>query len=131
MILNPPFQISPRLLPALCIRSNHDQACAWISIEEWALTTDGRVRYRYYIDLPDGTEHSGVGGGTLQEGMASLLSFLRACAESWRYKARDGGKGENADLFPPAIAEWASQHIDELGLLQCELEQSEETLIEL
>lgn len=130
MKLNSPFQISARLLPAVRIGD------AWISIKFNGATNDGRARYRYFIDLPDGTEHSandlqsGCGGGSLQGGMESLLSFLGACAESVRYgtkydKFGDGTDDDsNADLFPATIAEWAYQNSDEISMLQCELEEN-------
>jgi hypothetical protein len=116
MILHQPFQISARLLPAIRIGDD------WISIE-FDGESQGRARYRYHIDF--GKEYhqgndlkSGVGGGSLQQGMASLLSFLSACAESYNCK------GENYDLFPPHVAEWAYQNSDEISMLQCELEET-------
>ena len=33
-------------------------------------------------------------------------------------------------LFPPAVAEWAAAHSDELSLFCCELEESSAALIE-
>lgn len=128
MKLSSPFQISPRLLPAVKVGE------AWISIDFDGATSDGRARYRYYIDLPDGTEHtandlkSGCGGGSLQQGMESLLSFLGACGESVRYERHSGRKGDNADCFPPAIAEWAVNNLDEISMLQLELEENKDLI---
>lgn len=122
MKLNTPFQISPRLLPGLRVGQ------AWIQLEYSKRPgTGGRLRYKWTIDLPDGSEHSGddlqsgCGGGTLQEGFCSLLSFLTAAAESWR---RSGKEGENSDLFPHAVSEWAVDNSDELQMLDCELSEA-------
>ena len=85
------------------------------------VTGDGRTRYRYHIDLPGGFEHtgedlkSGVGGGSLQEGFGSLLSFLGAAAEG----------GESADLFPPRVVKWAHENADEIAALGCEVEEKQ------
>lgn len=125
MILHGPFVISPRLLPALRVEK------AWIHLEYATEPgTDGRTRYRWTIDLPDGSSftgddlQSGVGGGTLQEGFVSLLSFLRAAGESYMTG------GENADLFPPPVVEWAYQYDLDLSLLACEIEEGKKTYIE-
>lgn len=75
MILHTPFQITARLLPGVKVGTG------WISIEFAGPTDDGRTRYQYHIDTPK-FEHSasdlksGVGGGSLQDGMVSLLLFL-------------------------------------------------------
>ena len=70
---------------------------------------------------------SGCGGGDLKEGFVSLLSFLSAAAESYKY---DGMEGENSDLFPEAVTHWASLCSDEIDMLRYEIEESEEELIE-
>lgn len=124
MTLNAPFCISARLLPAVQVGK------AWISIEIDGETSDGRTRYRWYIDTPNFEQTgndlcSGCQGGSLQDGMASLLSFLSAAAESYRYKGMDG---ENADLFPQQVTEWAAQHSDELSMLAMELEENPELI---
>jgi len=122
--LNPPFQITPRLLPGLNIGG------AWVQLQYCKSRDEDRQSYRWTIDLPDGSEHagndlsSGCGGGGLQSGFASLLSFLGACAESVAYGRRAGHPGENADLFPPAVAEWADQNSDEIAMMACEVEET-------
>jgi hypothetical protein len=127
MTLKTPFSISSRLLPALQVGDTT------IQLEYDGSTNDGRTRYQWTIDLPDGSEHigrdlkSGCGGGDLQSGFESLVAFLGAAAESWRYK---GEKSENADLFPQPVVEWAAQNSDELACLQCELEETEELIKE-
>lgn len=125
MTLHTPFQISARLLPALRI------ADAYISLEYAGQNAEGRTIYRYFIDTPK-FEHeaadlkSGCSGGTLQEGFASLLSFLGAAAESYQY---GGQGGENSDLFPLNVVKWAYQHSDELAGLRFEIEETEQELI--
>lgn len=93
---------------------------------------DGRVRYRWFIDIGDNEYsgddiRSGCQGGTLQSGLESLLAFLGASAESYAYDIRRGGdgfSGENSDLFPRLVVEWAYQNSDELSMLACELEET-------
>jgi hypothetical protein len=73
--------------------------------------------------------------------MNSLLSFLGACGESYHYVSRESHKNkkafkealaqsENGSLFPQWIAEWASQNSDELGMLQCELDETPNLITE-
>jgi len=121
MKLQAPFEISARLLPSVHIGES------FISITFDGETPDGRARYRYYLDTPtfdyeNNDLASGVGGGSLQAGMESLLSFLGAAAEAYRYGMRGGSKSENADLFPEHVMEWAYLNEDELGVRACEME---------
>jgi len=115
-----PFIITPRLMAGLKIGE------AFISIGQGERNSDGRTQYGVYIDLPDG-EHeitdlrSGCQGGDLQGGMASLLSFLSAAAESYAYKGMDG---ENSGLFPQPVTEWAYQNSDEISMLALEIEET-------
>ncbi len=126
-LLNP-FIITPRLLPGVQIGK------AFISIELAGSNSEGRTKYLCHIDRPGKRSvtiddlKSGCGGGSLQEGMESLLSFLGACAES--YPMRHGERGENYDLFPPSIAEWAYYNSDEISMLQLEISEASEPLIQ-
>lgn len=128
MKLNSPFEISSRLLPALRV------ADATISIDFAKRDgREGRTRYQWYIDTPDfeatGNDlQSGCQGGSLQEGMASLLSFLSACGEALNYSDRTGHESDNADLFPRNVAEWAQSHYEELSMLAIELEENKELI---
>ena len=80
-----------------------------------------------------GSEHeitdlrSGCGGGGIQEGLGSLLSFLGAAAESCQYRTHKGESEINPDsnegLFSPAIVDWATENADEISMLQYELEE--------
>lgn len=124
MNLTHPFKISSRLLPAVQVTDG------WISLERDGTTGDNRDRFRWYIDIPAGEFtgndlKSGCGGSSEQEAFCSLLSFLTACAESWRHA---GTEGENSDLFPQAVAEWAAQNSDELSMLQCEIEETKDLI---
>jgi hypothetical protein len=126
--LKEPFFISSRLLPAVKVGD------ATISIEYAGNEPDGRVRYRYFIDFADGTEHvgedlrSGVRGGSLREGMESLLSFLEACSESRRHGLDE--PGENADLFPDNVGEWACQNDGEIASVRLWIEETEGCCVE-
>lgn len=124
MIINEPCVITSRLLPGVRVGQGED--AGEVSIEYAKRDgRDGRARYQWHIDIAAGEFsgddlQSGCGGGSLQEGLESLLSFLGAAAESCRYK---GMEGENANLFPQPVVEWACQNSDELGTLACELEE--------
>jgi hypothetical protein len=127
MLLQHPVIITPRLLPGLRIGG------AFISIE-YGRDRGHRQHYRYYIDIGDreyteedlstGCQHG------LQNALGTLCSFLAACAESRSYVSRTGREGENADLFPDWIGEWAEQYSDELSMLSIELEESPELIEE-
>ena len=69
---------------------------------------------------------SGCQGGSEREGLASLLSFLAAAAESRQYRERTGRGGDNEDLFPAEVVDWACQFSDEIAMASIELEGGEE-----
>ena len=90
-------------------------------------TSDNRERFAYAITLPDfaGEFHaddlrSCVGGCSFREAAQSLLSFLSACAES-RGLRYSSGHGENADLFPESVGEWAYMNSDEIAMAREEI----------
>lgn len=127
MTLHAPFEISARLLPSLRIGE------AWLSLKAAGVTDDHRVRFRWYFDLPDGTEFSeadlksGVGGCGFQRAFADLLSFLGAAVESYQYEQRAGCDADpdgNTGLFPLPVVQWAAQHSDEIDCLACEIEET-------
>ncbi len=116
MKLLPPFIISARLAPA-------------IQIDKTTLSFDSQG---FVLDFPDGSEYrirdfrpgGGIAGETpgdrLQSWFAAILGFLSACAESRQYaRARKGDpmKGENSDLFPESIGQWAEEHKSALEIL--------------
>ena len=123
MQLSAPFFISSRLAPALNVGG------AVISYD----------RGQFIIDLPDGSEHAvrdlhpprctvrGINDtpeSMLQCQFGALLSFLGACAESRAYATRTGRTGENADLFPDNVGEWAESCLDEISMLAYEIEET-------
>lgn len=128
MILHSPLIITSRLLPGVQI------AGACISLGMGPRNSDGRTVYSCFIDLPDGAEHevtdlrSGCGGGDVQDGLANLLGFLGAAAESRQYRERtcstEIDPDSNEGLFPVAVVDWASENSDELSMLECELEEA-------
>lgn len=127
MLIHTPCIITPRLLPGLSIGGG------FISIEYAEQRRNhNRTSYRWFIDLPDGQEFSeadlasGCQGGTLQEGLGTLLCFLTAAAEGYAYEQRNGGESENSALFPLPVVEWAHQHSEELSMIQYELEEADE-----
>ena len=127
MKLYPPFEISPRLLPALRIADAN--STAWLSYDDETSA--------FVLDLPDGVSEwipiSPPSPMNLPAQFAAILGFLGACAESRRYAAghgRDPMDGDNSDLFPSHVGEWAESMSDEIGMLQFEIEESETPLIE-
>lgn len=107
---------------------------ATVSVHRDGPDWEGRTAYTYEMVgvTSDGTFHHtghdlrtgvGVDHGP-GEMLATLLSFLTACAESISWIP--GGDGENADLFPRDVAEWAAQHYDELTMLALEIEEGDD-----
>ena len=130
MKLYPPLIITSRLMAGLSIGGG------FISLGSGPRNAEWRTVYQCWIDLPDGSEHevtdlrSGCGGGGIQAGLASLLSFLGAAADSYAYRQRTGRQGENEHLFPPAVVRWAAENADEISMLTMEIEESPAPLIE-
>lgn len=122
MKLTAPFMITARLKAGVQVDKS------FISIEDAGTSKDGRTVYHYYLDTPewehDGSDlKSGVGGGGLQAGMESLLSFMSAAAETYRYRMH--GQGDNdPDSFPPHVMEWCYQNDCELSMLALELNEN-------
>lgn len=124
MQLTAPIIITPRLMAGVQIGSD------FVSIEYGAITSSGRMSYRYYLDV-DGKEYtgtdlkSGVGNWSIQDGLESLLSFLSAAAESYHYNGNSMKEDSNTDLFPEWVCQWAYQHSDEIDMLALELQEKE------
>ena len=148
MILHPPLIITARLMPGLRIGNGT------ISLGYSRRSSDNRMVYQVWIDIPDG-EHettdlrSGCGGGGIQDGLANLLGFLGAAAELRQYRERNETRSHagdcaqrfisaaectcfkseidpdsNESLFPPTVVDWASENSDEISMLACELEET-------
>lgn len=127
MLLQHPFIISSRLMAGVRVGD------ATISIGYSKRPgREGRVRYEWFFDAPgieetDDDLQSGCCGGSIRDGMSSLLSFLSACGESYRYRGDDG---DNVDLFPESMREWCAANSDELSMLQCEIDEDAECCVE-
>ena len=111
--LYPPVFISSRLTAAVTV------AGATVSVEPTGdCDRHGKPEWRWYLDLPDGAEHSGAelwGWGGSAGMLETLLAFMGACGESVNYQERTGRGGDNAELFPAAVAEWCAAHEDEIS----------------
>jgi hypothetical protein len=104
LILRAPFMISSRLLPAVSIGQGPEQITV-------SLSPSG-----FILDGPFG-EHKVTGlrlsplCKSVESAFETLLSFMTAAAESFRYRGMDG---ENADLFPAEVTEALFQVSTEL-----------------
>lgn len=94
-----------------------------------------RTRYHYVILVPgieDVDSHdlqSGNHRADLRGGLESLLDFLGAFAEASR-PGREKHEGDNSDLFPERLAEWAYRHSGELALARLEVEENKNCIEE-
>lgn len=124
MRLSPPFIISPALAPGLRIGN-----VATLSLLDTEVTHENRDRVRFELHTDaftyvDDQLRSGVGGfRSPVEAFESFLGFLEAAAESYNYEqfTRGARKGENTDLFPPHIVEWAADHSQEICDARCSI----------
>ena len=104
MILRAPFMISSRLLPAVTVGQGSEQITV-------SLSPSG-----FILDGPFG-EHKVTGlrlsplCKSVESAFETLLSFMTAAAESFRYRGMDG---ENSDLFPAEVTEALFQVSTEL-----------------
>ena len=87
------------------------------SIFEWTIQIEGETYSAADLKSGCGAEPSET------EMLETLLAFLGAAAESYRY---DGMEGENSHLFDEPVVKWASEHTDEIGCAQCDLEDEME-----
>ncbi len=115
MVIKPPMIITARLLPGIKIEDG------FVSLEP----TDKRGEYKkpiwkWFVDIPagefEGDDLSGWGDHRVM--MATMLTFLGAAAEAYP-------DGENANLFPVPVAEWAQQNSDEISIFAYELEEGQ------
>ena len=122
MKLYPPFIVTSRLCPGLRL------GAATLSLTGIDQSSEDRDRACFVIDTPDGgsfedSVRSGVGGfkGPV-ETFEAFLSFLMAAAESLEYEQRNPGMtGENTDIFPRHVVEWAADNISEILSVWCDL----------
>lgn len=130
-----PCIITARLLPGIQIGDSFLSIEYGDVVSETRLPQYSRQGYVVHLDTPTfeytiDDIRSGCCGGTLRRGLLSALSFLGACGASVNYERYSGRKGENADLFPPHVAEWCAVHEDDLSLAGCELEETENAIDE-
>ena len=123
---------------------------AEITVVDVGNDMEGRTVYEYAIRFPNGlwysapdgdggfdTERldnghtytardlkSGCQGGSEQDGMESLLSFLGAAAEAYYYTLLTGRKPDNGDLFPDFVVQWAYFNSDEISMVVYEMENA-------
>lgn len=114
MILHEPFIISARLLPALRIGDGT------LSLSGVGLGVEGRLNPCFILDTPDfeyvdDRMQTGVGGSGTVSMFVNFLGFLGAAAESYRYELWSRSPGENSDLFPRHVLEWAYVNDDEIA----------------
>lgn len=140
LTIRPPLIITPRLLPGAVVGP------VTISITYSDRPGDGgRTRYFYALDaapdyLPEGMDtppslegddlQSGAMGGSLADGLSSLLSFLSAAGEAHDYNMRAGYARTEPSGFPVWVDVWASECSDELEALAMELDDTPDTIVE-
>ena len=121
MTLSSPFLISARLLPAVSIGKGSEQVT--VSLSPSGFILDGPFGEHEVTDL------TLRGNPSMESAFETLLSFMSAAAESFRYKGMDG---ENADLFPAPVTEAIAQVSSELEYVHFEIQsanESEESLV--
>jgi hypothetical protein len=121
MKLSAPFLISSRLLPAVSIGQGLEQIT--VSLSHSGFILDGPFGEHRVTDL------TLRGNPSIESAFETLLSFMSAAAESFRYRGMDG---ENADLFPAPVTEAIAQVSSELECVHFEIQsaiESEESLI--
>jgi len=145
MEISSPLCITSRLLPG-CRIGGAEISIEYAGHSEDIEASKLRQRYRWYIDLGlkwvqelnmastrefsgDGF-YSGRGGGTLQEGLESLLGYLGAFAGAYEYQKLSGEEEVyGAHLFPAELAEWAIENADAITALELELREHSNKLI--
>lgn len=121
MKLSHPFIISSRLLPAVSVGKGDEQVT--VSLSPSGFILDGPFGEHKVTDL------TLRGNPSIESAFETLLSFMSAAAESFRYKGMDG---ENSDLFPAEVTESLAQVSSELECVHFEIQsaiESEESLV--
>ena len=127
MKLNSPFIIGPRLCPSVQIGSGSDSL--FLSLDESGFILDGSFGEHRIRDF-----RPGMGRHSVESLFESILSFMEAAAESFRYAERngkDGMEGENSGLFPKEVTECLAKLSDELGMIRFEIADAIENEVEL
>lgn len=121
MTLSHPFIISARLLPAVSIGKGEEQVT--VSLSPSGFILDGPFGEHKVTDL------TLRGNPSIESGFETLLSFMSAAAESFRWRGMDG---ENAGLFPAEVTEALAQVSSELECVWFEIHsaiEAEESLV--
>lgn len=121
MTLSSPFIISARLLPAVSIGEGSEQIT--VSLSHSGFILHGPFGEHRITDL------TLRGNPSIESAFETLLSFMSAAAESFRYRGMDG---ENSDLFPAEVTEAIAQVSSELESVWFELHsaiESDESLV--
>ena len=90
-------------------------------------TTDDRQIFEWTIELAgeqyrEADLRSGRGGEPSELRMLeTLLAFLAAAGESYRY---NGMEGESSSLFPEPVTKWAAENADAISMEQSNLEEA-------
>jgi hypothetical protein len=115
MKLHPPFELSPRGLPAIRLGD------AWLSLDEIVPTYEDRDLAHFIFDFDDGTVYhdshmkSAIGGfDNPVLAFDAFFGFLEAAIEAMRWEIATGRQSENRDLFPLEVCEWAHEHSDQI-----------------
>lgn len=122
MKLHPPFIITARLLPGLRLGD------AWLGLTGIEPSDENRDCATFALDFADGSTYtdssmrSGCGGfkGPVSA-FNTFLSFLLAAVESLEYEQRTGRAGDNADLFPRHVVEWALDNKSDIESAQMDI----------
>jgi hypothetical protein len=120
MKLSHPFIISARLLPAVAIGKGSEQIT--VSLSPSGFILDGPFGEHKVTDL------TLRGNPSIESAFETLLSFMSAAAESFRYRGMDG---ENAGLFPAEVTEALFQVCSELECVHFEIQSAIESGEEL
>lgn len=120
MILNPPFFISSFLAPAIKIGDST------LSFTDEYVGEENRDQCEFTLQTPDfvyvdNNMRSGVGGSGTVDKFETFLSFLSACAESCNYRQRTGQRGDNQDLYPPHVAAWAVENLNDIDCTRMDI----------
>ena len=112
-----PFFISARLAPAIKVA---DARLSYESNGGFFLDfANGETHVISEFRFPQGRVRGTTDENALQDGFSAVLSFLSACAESRNYAERTKGDamaGENSNLFPDWVGQWAQDNSDEIEL---------------
>jgi hypothetical protein len=117
LTLTDPCIITPGLMAGVQVGSGDD--IGWVGIEySNNLRDDHRTGYHWQI-IFGGQEFHGddlsSGAGGLAAALESLLDFLVDAAESRGFFDRNPEiKRDKDGLFPDAVTQWASRHVDEI-----------------